>query len=62
MGDFARQAPDKDTGEDIYQYLLERINSLENRNLELREQFRQMESEKRYIETRRSVMSVSCAN
>lgn len=53
MEDFARQAPDKETGEDIYQYLLERISSLENRNLELREQFRQMESEKRYIETQK---------
>jgi len=53
MGDFARQAPDKETGEDIYQYLLERISNLENRNLELREQFRQMESEKRYIETQK---------
>ncbi len=53
MGDIARQAPDKDTGEDLYQYLLERITNLENRNLELREQFRQMESEKRYIETQK---------
>ncbi len=53
MGDVARQAPDKDTGEDLYQYLLERITNLENRNLELREQFRQMESEKRYIETQK---------
>ncbi len=53
MGDIARQPPDKDTGEDIYQYLLERITHLENRNLELREQFRHMESEKRYIETQK---------
>ncbi len=53
MGDIARQAPEKDTGEDIYQYLLERITNLENRNLELREQFRQMESEKRYVETQK---------
>ena len=36
MGDIARQAHDKDTDEDIYQYLLERITNLENRNLELR--------------------------
>lgn len=53
MGDIARQASEKDTGEDIYQYLLERITNLENRNLELREQFRQMEAEKRYIETQK---------
>ena len=53
MGDIARHAPEKDTGEDIYQYLLERITNLENRNLELREQFRQMESEKRYVETQK---------
>jgi len=36
------------TEEEVYQYLLNRINDLEKRNLELREQVRQFESEKRY--------------
>ncbi|KUG20651.1 proteasome-activating aaa-atpase (pan), archaeal [hydrocarbon metagenome] len=53
MGEISRPAPDKNNGEDIYRYLLERITNLENRNLELREQFRQMESEKRYVETQK---------
>jgi proteasome regulatory subunit len=34
-------------------YLLERVNSMETRNLELREQIRQVESDKRYIETQK---------
>ncbi len=53
MGETARQAQDPQNPEELYRYLLERVNSMEARNLELREQIRQMESDKRYIETQK---------
>ncbi|MDD3406818.1 MAG: proteasome-activating nucleotidase [Methanomicrobium sp.] len=39
--------------DDITKYLLDRISGLENRNLELREEIRQVESEKRFIENQK---------
>ncbi|HZD43048.1 MAG TPA: proteasome-activating nucleotidase, partial [Methanomicrobiales archaeon] len=39
--------------EEICRYLLDKIASLEGRNVELREQLRQYEAEKRYIETQK---------
>ncbi|MDI6718945.1 MAG: proteasome-activating nucleotidase [Methanomicrobiales archaeon] len=39
--------------EEICRYLLDKIASLESRNVELREQMRQYEAEKRYIETQK---------
>ena len=53
MGDTPWQGQDPPNGEEIYKYLLEKIAALENRNMELREQLRQMEVEKRYSETQK---------
>ncbi len=39
--------------EEVYKYLLDRINELEKRNMELREQSRQLEAEKRYGDTQK---------
>jgi proteasome regulatory subunit len=39
--------------EEVYKYLLDRINDLEKRNMELREQSRQLEAEKRYGDTQK---------
>lgn len=39
--------------EDVTRYLLDRISGLEKRNLELREELRQLESEKRFIENQK---------
>ncbi|MDD1679739.1 MAG: proteasome-activating nucleotidase [Methanomicrobiales archaeon] len=39
--------------EEVYKYLLDRINELEKRNTELREQSRQLEAEKRYGDTQK---------
>jgi proteasome regulatory subunit len=39
--------------EEVYKYLLDRINDLEKRNTELREQVRQLESDKRYGDTQK---------
>ncbi len=43
--------PEKD--QDVTKYLLDRISGLETRNLELREEIRQLESEKRFIENQK---------
>jgi proteasome regulatory subunit len=53
MSETARQPHEQETPEESYRYLLERVNSMETRNLELREQLRQAESDKRYIETQK---------
>lgn len=53
MGEDPRHASEPHNEEDIAKYLLERISTLEGRNMELREQNRQLESEKRYIETQK---------
>jgi len=53
MADTPWQGQDPPNGEEIYKYLLEKIAALENRNMELREQLRQMEVEKRYSETQK---------
>jgi proteasome regulatory subunit len=53
MGENPKHTPDSHNEEDIAKYLLERISNLESRNMELREQVRQLESEKRYIETQK---------
>src|SRR5512136_715093 len=53
MGENPWQGQDPPNNEEIYKYLLEKISQLENRNLELREQLRQLEVEKRYTETQK---------
>jgi hypothetical protein len=53
MGETTWQGQDPPNNEEIYKYLLEKISQLENRNLELREQLRQLEVEKRYTETQK---------
>ncbi|MBN1195618.1 MAG: proteasome-activating nucleotidase [Methanomicrobiaceae archaeon] len=50
MGENPRPSSDPHNEEDLAKYLLERISTLESRNMEIREQVRQVESEKRYIE------------
>jgi proteasome regulatory subunit len=53
MGDDPWATTEPHSDEEIYRYLLDKIASLENRNIELREQIRQFEAEKRYIETQK---------
>ncbi len=53
MGETARKPPEPQNPEDLYRYLLERVTNMEARNMELREQLRQIESDKRYIETQK---------
>jgi proteasome regulatory subunit len=53
MAETARQPQEPQNPEELYHYLLERVTSMETRNLELREQLRQIESDKRYIETQK---------
>ena len=53
MSDAHKMSPDSNPDEDITKYLLERISGLETRNLELREEIRQVESEKRFIESQK---------
>ncbi len=53
MAESARQPQEPQNPEEMCRYLLERVNSMETRNLELREQIRQVESDKRYIETQK---------
>ncbi len=53
MGESARQPQEPQNQEELYRYLLDRVTSMETRNLELREQLRQIESDKRYIETQK---------
>jgi proteasome regulatory subunit len=53
MAESARQPQEPRNPEEMCRDLLERVNSMETRNLELREQIRQVESDKRYIETQK---------
>ncbi len=53
MGETQRYGSEPHNEEDIAKYLLERITDLESRNMELREQVRQLESERRYIENQK---------
>jgi proteasome regulatory subunit len=53
MGESARQPQEPQNQEELYRYLLDRVTNMETRNLELREQLRQIESDKRYIETQK---------
>jgi proteasome regulatory subunit len=53
MAESARQPKEQENPEDTYRYLLERVTNMETRNMELREQLRQAESDKRYIETQK---------
>ncbi len=47
------QAPNPQNKEDIVKYLLDRISNLENRNIQLREQIRQLETGKRYVDSQK---------
>ncbi|HUU74946.1 MAG TPA: proteasome-activating nucleotidase [Methanoregulaceae archaeon] len=53
MAESARQPQEPQNPEEMYRYLLDRVTNMETRNLELREQLRQIESDKRYIETQK---------
>jgi proteasome regulatory subunit len=53
MVESARQPQEPQNPEELYRYLLDRVTNMETRNLELREQIRQIESDKRYIETQK---------
>jgi proteasome regulatory subunit len=53
MAESARQPQEPQNPEEMCRYLLDRVTSMETRNLELREQIRQVESDKRYIETQK---------
>ncbi|MBP2133004.1 proteasome regulatory subunit [Methanomicrobium sp. W14] len=53
MADIQTHNQDSRPEEDITKYLLDRISGLETRNLELREEIRQVESEKRFIESQK---------
>jgi len=53
VSETARQPQEPENPEEMCRYLLERINTMETRNLELREQVRQVESDKRYVETQK---------
>ena len=53
MAESARQPQEPQNPEEMCRYLLDRVTSMETRTLELREQLRQVESDKRYIETQK---------
>jgi proteasome regulatory subunit len=53
MAETARQQQEPQSPEELLRSLSERVAALETRNLELREQLRQVESDKRYIETQK---------
>lgn len=53
MGENTGQAPNPQNKEDIVKYLLDRISNLENRNIQLREQIRQLETGKRYVDSQK---------
>jgi proteasome regulatory subunit len=53
MAETARQPQEPQSPEELLRSLTERVASMETRNLELREQLRQVESDKRYIETQK---------
>jgi proteasome regulatory subunit len=53
MAETARQPQEPQNPEELCRHLSERIAGMESRNLELREQIRQIESDKRYIETQK---------
>ncbi len=53
MAESARQPQEPQNPEELCRYLLDRVTNMETRNLELREQLRQIESDKRYIETQK---------
>ncbi|WP_319580469.1 proteasome-activating nucleotidase [uncultured Methanospirillum sp.] len=53
MSETGRQSDDPKTPEELYRYLVERVAGMESQNQELKEQIRQLESDKRYIETQK---------
>jgi len=53
MAESARQPQEPQSPDEKSRFLLDRVNTLESRNLELREQLRQIETDKRYIETQK---------
>ena len=52
MADKTREN-DPEKEQEVTKYLLDRISGLETRNLELREEIRQLESEKRFVENQK---------
>ncbi len=53
MSETTRQPDNPKTPEELYRYLVERVAGMESQNQELKEQIRQLESDKRYIETQK---------
>jgi len=53
MAEAARHPDDMKTPEELYRYLVDRVAGMESQNQELKEQIRQLESDKRYIETQK---------
>ncbi|HQA80227.1 MAG TPA: proteasome-activating nucleotidase, partial [Methanoregulaceae archaeon] len=53
MAESARQPQEPQSPDEKSRFLLDRVNTLESRNLELREQIRQIETDKRYMETQK---------
>lgn len=53
MEDNPPNAPNHENSEEMLKYMLERIASLESRNMELREQTRQLESDRRFHESQK---------
>ncbi|MDD1711113.1 MAG: proteasome-activating nucleotidase [Methanoregulaceae archaeon] len=53
MAESARQPQEPQSPDEQCRFLLDRVNTLESRNLELREQIRQIETDKRYVETQK---------
>lgn len=53
MAGTARSPDDMKTPEELYRYFIDRVSGMESQNQELKEQIRQLESDKRYIETQK---------
>ncbi|NLV25616.1 MAG: proteasome-activating nucleotidase [Methanomicrobiales archaeon] len=53
MAEATRHQDDMKTPEELYRYLVDRVAGMESQNQELKEQIRQLESDKRYIETQK---------
>ncbi len=53
MSDTTGQIEDPQTPEELYRYLIDRITGMESHNQELKEQIRQLESDRRYVETQK---------
>lgn len=53
MAEAARHPDEMKTPDELYRYLVDRVAGMESQNQELKEHIRQLESDKRYIETQK---------